>query len=81
LRGMAIEAERVSDEELELAAKQAGPNSPEAQALTRLRRQRSKDRQVHAFRLGSYIMIGPIPDARTELAMIELAEEEEAEAE
>ena len=74
---MPIEAERVSDEELELAAKQEGPNSPEAEALNRLRRQRSKDRQVHAFRIGNYIMIGPIPDARTELALIELAEDDD----
>ena len=74
---MAIEVERVSDEALEMAAEENGPSSAEAEALARLRLQRSKDRQVYAFRFGNYMIIGPIPDARTELAMIEIAEEED----
>jgi len=74
---MAIEVERVSDEVLEMAAEENGPSSVEAQVLARLRLQRSKDRQVFAFRFGNYMIVGPIPDARTELAMIEIAEEDE----
>jgi len=74
---MAIEVERVSDEALEMAAEENSPSSGEAQALARLRLQRSKDRQVYAFRFGNYLIIGPIADARTELAMIEIAEEED----
>jgi hypothetical protein len=76
-QGMPIEVERVSDEELEFDAKAKGPRSPEAQALARLRSQRSRDRQVYAFKFGNYVMIGALPDARTELATIELAEEDE----
>ena len=74
---MAIEVERVSDEVLEMAAEEKGPSSAEAKALARLRLLRSKDRQVYAFRFGSYLVTGPTPDARTELAMIEFAEEED----
>ena len=60
-----------------MVAEAKGPTSAEAQALARLRLLRSKDRQVYAFRFGNYRIIGPIPDARTELAMIEFAEEED----
>jgi len=60
-----------------MAAEENGPSSAEAEALARLRLQRSKDRQVYAFRFGSYLVTGPTPDARTELAMIEIAEEED----
>jgi hypothetical protein len=67
---MAIEVERVSADE-------NGPSSAEAEALARIRLQRSKDQQVYAFRFGDYMIIGPIPDARSELATIEIAEEEE----
>jgi hypothetical protein len=55
---MPIEVERVSDEELEFDAKAKGPRRPEAQALARLRSQRSRDRQVYAFKFGHYVMIG-----------------------
>jgi len=78
---MEIEVERVSDELLELAAEMKGPSSAEAQVLARLRLQRSKDRQVYAFRFGNYLVTGPIPDARTELAMIAMAEEDGEEEE
>lgn len=73
---MTIKVECVPDEVLEAVAERKGPSSAEAQVLARLRVQRSKDRQVHAFRFGNYWVTGPMPDARTELAMIEIAEEE-----
>ena len=79
---MTIQVERVPDEVLEIVAEEKGPSSAEAQALARLRLLRSKDRQVYAFRFGNYLVTGPIPDARSELTMIEIAEEiGEAEAE
>jgi hypothetical protein len=71
---MEITLELVYDAELEAAAQVNGPDSVEAQVLARLRIQRSKDRQVHAFRIGNYWMTGPTPDTRTEIAMIELAD-------
>jgi len=73
---MTIEVECVPDEVLEAVAESKGPSSAEAQVLARLRMQRSKDRQVHAFRFGNYWVTGPMPDARTEIAMIEIAEED-----
>lgn len=76
---MTIQVECVPDEVLEAVAERKGPSSAEAQVLARLRVQRAKDRQVHAFRFGNYWVTGPMPDARTELAMIEIAEEEEEE--
>jgi len=72
---MTIQVERVPDEVLEMVAEAKGPTSAEAQALARLRLLRSKDRQVYAFRFGNYLVTGPIPDARSELTMIEIAEE------
>ena len=72
---MTIQVERVPDEVLEMVAEEKGPSSAEAQALARLRLLRSKDRQVYAFRFGNYLVTGPIPDARSELTMIEIAEE------
>ena len=72
---MTIQFERVPDEVLEMVAEEKGPSSAEAQALARLRLLRSKDRQVYAFRFGNYLVTGPIPDARSELTMIEIAEE------
>jgi hypothetical protein len=74
---MAIEVVQVPDDVLTLAAAEKGPSSVEAQLLTRLRSLRAKDRQVFAFRVGDYMIVGPVPDARTELAMIEIAEDEE----
>ena len=44
--------------------------------MEELRERRAKDRQVYAFRLGDYDFIGSVPDARTELALIDLAEED-----
>jgi hypothetical protein len=63
------------DAALEFAASVLGADSIEAEVLANLRRDRARDRQVHAFRCGEWWMIGPMPDAITELAIIELAKE------
>ena len=72
---MAIEVVQVPDAVLVLATIEQGPSCAEAQILARLHNLRAKDRQVFAFRVGDYLIAGPIPDARTELAMIEIVEE------
>ena len=72
---MSLEVLQVSDEALELVAALLGADSIEAEVLANLRRDRARDRQVHAFRCGEWWMICPMPDAITELAIIELAEE------
>ena len=72
---MSIEVYQVPDEALELAAALLGADSIEAAVLARLRKDRAKDRQVYAFRCGDWWVTGPVPDAITELAMIEIAEE------
>ena len=70
----AASMELVSDTELERLAAERGPDSLEAQTLSDLRRQRAQDKQVFAFLVGRLYMIGPMPDAETELT-ITLAEE------
>jgi hypothetical protein len=72
---VAIEIERISDAELERLAEQGGSLSVEAGIIEELRERRAKDRQVYAFRVGDYYFTGPVPDARTEMALIDLAEE------
>jgi hypothetical protein len=78
---MTGEVVKVSDKELEQLAKVRGPKSIEARVLARLRALRAKDRQVFAFRFGPYWIAGPTPDANTEAAMIEIADEDEGEEE
>jgi hypothetical protein len=41
-----------------------------------LRRRRAKDHQEFAFRVGDYYFVGPMPDARTELALIAVVDGE-----
>ena len=72
---MAIEVVQIPDDVLARAATENGPSSVEAQILACSRQLRARDRQVFAFRFGDYLIAGPVPDARTELAMIEFAEE------
>jgi hypothetical protein len=67
---MAIEVMQIPDELLERAANEKGSRSTEAKVLAELRLERALDRQRFAFRCG-----GSAPDARTERAMIEIAEE------
>jgi len=62
--------EYVTDECLEVLSIANGPRSAESTALALLRDQRSRDRQVFAFRIGDYYMIGPMPDAETELMVL-----------
>jgi hypothetical protein len=59
----------IPDEELEQLASDRGPDSLEALTLGDLRRQRAQDKQVFAFRVGEYFVVGPMPDAETELHM------------
>jgi hypothetical protein len=59
----------VADDELERLAAERGPDSLEALTLKDLRQQRAQDKQVFAFRLGEYYVVGALPDAETELAM------------
>jgi hypothetical protein len=73
-----MEITRVADEELKRLAEEQGPSSRAANILFRLREKRAKDRQVFVWQVGPYCFIGPAPDAETEMAMIELAESEEA---
>jgi hypothetical protein len=61
--------ELVPDSELERLAQERGPDSLEAQTLGDLRQQRAQDKQVFAFRLGRRYLVGPMPDAETELTM------------
>jgi hypothetical protein len=68
--------EFVPDEELEHLAAEAGPESMPARILKGLRRARKRDRQVYAFRVGNYWITGPVMDARTEAALMDLADED-----
>jgi hypothetical protein len=70
---------RVPDEEVERLAKKQGPHSIAAEIWAELLAQRSKDRQVFAFRYGLYWITGPVPDAKTEADLIGFAEEDEEE--
>ena len=58
------------------AALLSGPVSVEARVLLELRRRRAKDHQEFAFRVGDYYFVGPMPDARTELALIAVVDGE-----
>jgi hypothetical protein len=66
---MASPMQLVADDELERLAAERGPDSREALTLADLRQQRAQDKQVFAFRLGEYYVVGPMPDADTELTM------------
>jgi hypothetical protein len=66
--------EFVPDEVLEQLAVEAGPESVPSRMLRRLRWERARDRQVFAFRVGNYWITGPFMDAKTEAALIDLAD-------
>ena len=74
---MELQVERVPDAELEQLAKEGGPLSLAAQVLRQLQSARAMDRQYFAFRVGDYWVTGPVLDARTEAALIELVEDDE----
>jgi hypothetical protein len=64
---MAGEMVRIPDEDVQRLAKEHGPESVIARVWAELQAQRAKDRQVFAFRFGTYWVTGPEPDARTEI--------------
>jgi len=61
----------ISDEEIERLAAEHGSTSIEAGTLEDLGSERAKDKQVFAFRLGRYYVVGPMPDAATDKAMVD----------
>jgi hypothetical protein len=70
------QVELVPDEVLERLASEAGPESVPSRMLRRLWCERARDRQVFAFRVGDYWITGPLMDAKTEAALIDLADED-----
>ena len=62
--------ELLPDEELERLAAERGPDSLEAQTLADLRQQRAQDKQVFAFRLGKFLVVGPMPTPEEETAFL-----------
>ena len=76
---MAIEVIQIPDEDLVRAAKVRGSRSAEARILEEVRLKRAQDWQTFAFRCGSTWFIGSVPDAKTERAMIEIAEIDDGE--
>jgi hypothetical protein len=72
---MADYVELVPDEELERLTKERGPSSVEARMVETLRKLRAKDRQIFAFRVGDSWFTGPTPGAKTDLWLLDLADE------
>lgn len=70
------QVEFVPDEVLEDLALEAGPESIPARILSGLWYARARDRQVFAFRVGNYWITGPLMDAKTEAALIALADDD-----
>ena len=60
----------ISDDQLERLAGEHGPGSAEANALDELRRERAQDKQVFAYRLGDFIVIGPSPTPQDEVVFL-----------
>ena len=60
----------LSDEELERMAAADGPDSMAAQTLADLRAQRAQDKQVFAFRLGDFLVVGPMPTPEEEVRFL-----------
>ena len=50
--------ELIPDDELERLAVERGPGSLEANSLEEPRRERAQEKQVFAYRLGQFIVIG-----------------------
>jgi hypothetical protein len=50
----------VADEDLQRLAEENGPASAEAQALAQLKSQRSKDLQVHCYRVDDTYLTGAV---------------------
>jgi hypothetical protein len=60
----------IPDDELERLSVERGPGSVEVNSLAELRSERAQDRQVSAYRLGQFIVIGPEPSAQDELVFL-----------
>jgi hypothetical protein len=60
----------IPDDKLERLAARHGPGSVEANALGELRQERAKDKQVSAYRLGKFIVIGPEPTPQDEVMFL-----------
>jgi hypothetical protein len=60
----------IPDDELERLAAERGPGSLEANSLEELRRDRAQDKQVFAYRLGDFIVIGPEPTPQDEMVFL-----------
>lgn len=67
----------IPDDELKRLAEIDGPKGAAAFILRKVIVKRRKDRQVYAWRIGSYYFVGPVPDATTEAQMVEVASEDE----
>lgn len=59
--------ELLGDEQLEQMAARDGPDSLAGRTLADLRAQRAQDKQVFAFRLGDFLVVGPMPTPEDEL--------------
>jgi hypothetical protein len=62
--------ELIPDDELERLAAERGPSSLEANSLAELRRERAEDKQVFAYRLGAFIVIGLEPTAKEKVVFM-----------
>jgi hypothetical protein len=60
----------IPDDEVERLASDLGPGSVEANSLAELRQLRAQDKQVFAYRLGKFIVIGPEPSAHDGLVFM-----------
>jgi hypothetical protein len=69
------QVEFAPDEVLEHLALEEGPESVPARILRGLQGARARDRQVFAFRVGNYWITGPMMDAKTEAALIDLTDD------
>ena len=74
-----MEITRIPEEELTRLADEQGPSCAAAVILRHLSRKRAKDHQVFAWQAGSYYFVGPVPDAETEAAMLNVAQDDEEE--
>jgi len=70
---------RIPDDMLRRMAEAEGPRGAASTILRRVIAKRRKDRQVFAWRIGSFYFVGPVPDATMEAAIIEFARADEDE--
>jgi hypothetical protein len=68
---------RIPDDMLRRMAEAESPKGAASNILREVIAKRRKDRQVFAWRIGSYYFVGPVPDAETEAAIIEFAGDDE----